>query len=110
MASTWSGEPHGDHAAAYDLARAACGHSIALYEYLVWGWTLSDLTQQLAGRDLLRIDVGATRLRRKRALACHRTQLSGLISDAANAFRLPPHMAALAERSMEILIPQPRRI
>jgi LmbE family N-acetylglucosaminyl deacetylase len=108
MATPWRGEPHCDHAAAHDLARAACGHSIKLYEYLVWGWTLSDLTQQLAGRDLLRIAAGETRVQRKRALACHRTQHSGLISDAAEAFRLMPHMAALTERTTDILITQPR--
>ena len=108
IACTWSGEPHCDHVAAHDLGRAVCGHSITLYEYLVWGWTLSDLTRRLAGRDLLRIDVRETGVLRKRALACHRTQLSGMISDASDAFRLPPHMAALAERSTEILITRSR--
>ena len=109
IACTWSGEPHCDHVAAHDLARAVCGHSITLYEYLVWGWTLSNLTQRLGGRDILRIDVRETGVRRKLGLACHRTQLTGLISDAAASFRLPPHMAALTERSTEILIAQPRR-
>lgn len=95
IACSWSGEPHRDHVAAHDLARAVCGHSVTLYEYLVWGWTLPDLTRQLAGRNLLRIDVRETSVRRKRALACDRTQLSRLISDAVDAFRLRLPSAAL---------------
>ncbi len=109
VACTWSGEPHCDHVAAHDLARAVCGHSVRLYEYLVWGWIRPDLTQRVVGRDLLRIDVRHSSVRRKQALALHRTQLTGLISDAATSFRLAPQMAALTERSNEILISQPRR-
>lgn len=108
IACTWSGEPHCDHVAAHDLARTVCGSSIRLYEYLVWGWTRSDLPEQLAGRDLVSIDVRDTKVRRKRALARHRTQLTGMICDAATSFRLAPQMGALTERGMEILIAQPR--
>lgn len=104
IATTWSGEPHCDHVAAFELAKAVSGRGIALFQYLVWGWTSADLQQQLAGRRLMSIDVRASGTRRKRALACHRTQMTGTIADAAEAFRLPPSMARLAERPTEILI------
>ena len=104
IATTWSGEPHCDHVAAFSLAKALSGRGIALYEYLVWGWTLPDLVRQLAGRRLLSVAVDGTGPVRKRALACHRTQFTGLIGDADAAFRLPPAMAALAGRGTEILI------
>jgi N-acetylglucosamine malate deacetylase 1 len=109
IATTWSGEPHCDHAAAFALADAVSERGIALYEYLVWGWTRPDLVRQLAGRRLLRVGVEGAGPVRKRALACHRTQMTGLIGDAADAFLLPPHMAALTERDMEILIAPVRR-
>lgn len=109
IATTWSGEPHCDHVAAFELANAVSGRGIALFQYLVWGWTRADLPQQLAGRRLMTIDVRASGTRRKRALACHRTQMTGTIADAAEAFRLAPSMARLAERPAEILIGPSRR-
>jgi len=109
MACTWRAEPHCDHVAAFELAQAVTGRSVALYEYLVWGWTLADLPRSLARCKLHRFDVRRSRALRKRALACHRTQTSAMINDTAQAFRLPPQMAALAGRETEILIRAPRR-
>jgi N-acetylglucosamine malate deacetylase 1 len=104
IATTWSGEPHCDHQAAFELAKAVSGRSLDLYEYIVWGWTLPDLRRKVGHRRLLRVDVRGTALRRKRALACHRTQMTGLISDATEAFRLRSEMMALAGRDVEILL------
>ena len=104
IASTWEEEPHCDHVAASQLAGELCNPSIVHYAYLVWGWTRRDLPQQLAGQDLRRVDVSGTQALRKRALAMHRTQTLSLIHDADEAFRLPSEMAALTQRSSEILI------
>lgn len=104
IATTWSGEPHCDHQAAFELAKAVSEPSLDLYEYIVWGWTLPDLPSKVAHRTLLRVDVRGTAPRRRRALAWHRTQMTGMISDATEAFRLRSEMMALADRDVEILL------
>jgi hypothetical protein len=48
-------------------------------------------------------------LRRRLALACHRTQTSDLIADAEEAFLIPPDLAALTDRNAEIFIERPPR-
>jgi LmbE family N-acetylglucosaminyl deacetylase len=103
--ATWKGEPHCDHEATAQLADALAlrlpGRPRRL-DYLVWGWTRADLPKAHARAWWL--NCPSTVALRRRALACHRTQTSGLIDDADEAFRLPPEVAALAERPGEIFL------
>jgi LmbE family N-acetylglucosaminyl deacetylase len=104
-------EPHCDHQAAWDLAnvvrdglRAPC----ALMEYIVWGWKDADLAARHEADRVFALDCVAYIDRRRQALAQHTTQLGALIGDARSAFALPPELAALTDRPIEIYLERGR--
>jgi len=103
--STWRGEAHCDHAAASRLAddlRQRLADPPTRMEYLVWGWQEARLADE-AGRAW-GLDCRQTIAARQQALACHRTQTTGLIDDAPGAFRIPAKLAALTGRPTEIYL------
>ncbi len=106
--SPWIGEKHCDHLAASqlagDLAGRVCGAPV-LMDYLVWGWKEPNLCS--GGEAVWALDCARNAGKRRRALACHRTQTSGLIADAQTAFQVPPELAALASRPVEIFLERP---
>jgi len=107
VATTWRGEAHCDHRAAYELGKylvSRSGGEIRLFEYLVWGWTDLGLTQKVHRFRVETLDTADYAERCGRAIACHRTQVSSLIRGASQAFRLAPEMVALATRSPFILL------
>lgn len=88
LLTTWRHDPHSDHLAASILAaRAASACGAELLEYPVWGWTLPP-------RRLLRcrppagfrLDVSAHLGAKRRAIACHRSQLGQVITDDPDGF------------------------
>jgi LmbE family N-acetylglucosaminyl deacetylase len=107
IATTWRGEVHCDHRAAYDLGRSlvrSSGGGIRLFEYLVWGWTDLSLQEKVGVFEVAALDTAAYAERCRAALACHRTQATSLIRGAQKAFRLSPGMMALASRNPFILL------
>ena len=103
--STWRGEPHCDHEAAADLAdvlAARLAGPVRRLDFIVWGWTRPELAAEPKG--VWALDCRSVIALRRRALACHRTQTTGLISDAQEAFRIPPEIAALAARPAELYL------
>lgn len=107
IATTWRGEGHCDHVAAYDLGRSIVtqgGSRLRLFEYLVWGWTDPGLTAKVDALHVVAPDTSRYAERCRAALACHRTQLLPLIRGARKAFRLAPEMAAIATRSPFLLL------
>ncbi len=105
LAVTWVGDPHCDHEAAALLAASVarrCG--AALYQYLVWGWTLDDLDGRLRHQRLVSIDIARGRARQRRAISCHRSQMGARIFGAREGFRLPRGMIQLADRSRLLLL------
>ena len=104
--SPWPQEDHCDHAAAAHLALDLAGRlrsSPVRMDYLVWGWSKPQLSQQTRGA-IWALDCPDTVDARTRALACHRTQLGGLIRDAEKNFQIPPELAALTARPTEIYL------
>jgi LmbE family N-acetylglucosaminyl deacetylase len=111
IAATWRHEPHCDHAAAAELARAAARRvrpRAAVYEYLVWGWDRPEAARLArTGATVLApraIDRGA----RRRALTRHRSQLGAVITDSPEGFRLPPAMVDRFPGAQLLFGPQPR--
>lgn len=105
IAVTWSGEPHCDHEAAAALAEAVASRAhCRLWQYLVWGWTVPDLTERLRGARVLSIATASGRPRQRRAMACHRSQRGGRIVGARENFRLPGAMMRLMDRPNTLLL------
>jgi LmbE family N-acetylglucosaminyl deacetylase len=102
--STWEGEPHGDHVAAAvladDLAQRLRERPRRL-DYIVWGWDRPEIGASLPVRSLA---CASNSDRRRNALECHRTQMTSLIPDATDAFRVPADLAALTDRPLEIYL------
>jgi LmbE family N-acetylglucosaminyl deacetylase len=109
VATTWRGEGHADHRAAYAVARSlrqSLHGRVKLFEYLVWGWTDRALVDATRDFTLYALNDPRSLQHRRQAIRHHRTQISPVIRDAENAFRLPPAMIALAERDPAILLHQ----
>ena len=97
--STWSGEAHCDHLATAQVAEAFRAATVAGFSYVVWGWNEEALDDLADPRSLF---CPATVDLRVRALRRHASQTTDLINDAAQAFRLPPEVAAVTSRTSEV--------
>ena len=76
-------------------------------DYMVWGWADDAVVKPRRGEQVWSLPCAAFTPQRARALACHRTQTSDLITDAEEAFLIPPDLAALVHRPTEIFIERP---
>ncbi len=107
IATTWRGEGHGDHYAAYlvasEVAKRAHGR-IAVYEYVVWGWTYPQLKLHVRPLEIFAFPTKRYSPRLRRAIRCHHSQLTNLVQGSPIPFKLPPEMIALTERGHEILL------
>ncbi len=110
MFAPWEGEGHCDHQAASalcDAARAGLDPAPRRFDYLVWGWTEPALGAAAEGRKVWGLSCAVEIERRRAALSRHRTQLGELITDDADAFVIPPELAALTRRPTEIFLERP---
>jgi LmbE family N-acetylglucosaminyl deacetylase len=86
---SWRHDPHCDHRAAYRLARAAqSALGIALYEYTVWGAKLRPSRRVTPVSSGFRLQISGHRARKRRAIAAHKSQVTGMIGDDPTGFRL----------------------
>jgi LmbE family N-acetylglucosaminyl deacetylase len=86
---SWRHDPHCDHVAAYRLALSAQRDlNVNLYEYSVWGATLKPNVAVTAPNAGFRLQIERHRARKQRAIALHKSQVSKLIVDDPNGFRL----------------------
>ncbi len=101
----WIRDHHTDHLAVAALVRRACARrpAAALLEYAVW------LDERGSDQDQPRLDeampvvldIREHRPAKAAALAAHRSQLGGLITDATTSFVLPPGLVASVDRQNE---------
>lgn len=87
---TWRHDPHCDHQASYWLARDVQKRrpGICLFEYTVWGATLPPSTEVQPMKDGFRISIGHVIEEKRRAIASHGSQTTGLIDDDPEGFRM----------------------
>ncbi|MEA1831378.1 PIG-L family deacetylase [Methylobacterium durans] len=103
---TWRHDPHCDHAASaaiVALARPLCP-GLRVHAYPVWGWSLPPDTEIADEPRGLRLDVSAHRAAKERAIRAHGSQVTDLIDDDPEGFRLPPEMIARFLGSHEIFL------
>ena len=87
----WRFDPHCDHEAASLIAAAVAGRlPVRHIAYPVWGWTLPPDCLIDAGKLLgWRLDISRHIDRKLKAIASHRSQYGGLITDDPSGFQLP---------------------
>ena len=108
ICATWRHDPHCDHFAAALLAANVCRFTGARHlSYPVWSWTLPDDSELPGLPQGARLDIAPHLPAKRRAIAAHASQLTGLIADASDAFRLAPSFLALFDRSWEVFIREP---
>ena len=103
---TWRHDPHCDHKACVALAQAVVVRlpALRLLEYPVWGHTLSkDATFETPPRGL-RFNAAPFLDRKRAAIAAHRSQVTRLIDDDQQGFRLAPEMIARFQRPFETFL------
>ena len=87
---SWRYDPHCDHEASYQIARAVQRRmgELQLFEYVVWGHTLppSTVVDPIRSGFRIRID-DAAHEKKRRAIAAHRSQTTHLIDDDPRGFR-----------------------
>jgi LmbE family N-acetylglucosaminyl deacetylase len=95
---TWQGDPHCDHGASAELAKAvrrSCP-DLRLWAYPIWGWHLEPdaevddpSLQPLLHRSprAVRLDISRQRDRKRSAIDAHASQMTDLISDDPDGFR-----------------------
>lgn len=87
--SPWSCDPHPDHQAASRIARRFVQvRNAAFMSYPVWGLTLPDDADAGEAPRVLGLEVTTVLDRKRRAIAAHRSQTTGMVPDAPDAFRL----------------------
>ena len=96
--TTWGGDPHTDHAccdalaAALVTAAAEAGLALADARFAVWGRFVESGGTRPVG-TLTRFEPGpARRALKRRALACHATQMGDVVGDDPDGFRMPDAM------------------
>jgi LmbE family N-acetylglucosaminyl deacetylase len=104
--TTWKHDPHGDHVAAARIGRDSareCGARLLYYP--VWGWNLPEKHRLPMERpNGWRLDIAAQLAAKRRAIACHQSQLTPLIDDDPTGFRLAPGFLSLFDRPFEIFL------
>lgn len=107
---TWRGDPHCDHRDAYALAREAVrGSRLRLIEYPIWVWEngLPEDAPASAGCEILRVDIAKALPRKQRAIAAHQSQVTDLIHDDPEGFRVPETMLEHFQQPWELFISAP---
>ncbi|MBX9930011.1 MAG: PIG-L family deacetylase [Methylobacterium sp.] len=103
---TWGHDPHCDHQASAAITTLAqmLVPEASLFAYPVWGWTLPADMEVGESPQGFRLDVGAHREAKRRAILAHRSQTSGFIADDPTGFRLAPEMIDRFVGSDEIFV------
>jgi LmbE family N-acetylglucosaminyl deacetylase len=104
--ASWRHDPHCDHEAAALLAAEVCRRTGARHlSYPVWTWTLPD-ARELSGPPPrgARLDITRHLAAKREAIAAHASQVTGLIDDCPDGFRMTAEFMALFERPWEVFV------
>jgi LmbE family N-acetylglucosaminyl deacetylase len=106
VCTTWVHDPHCDHEAASMLASELCRRIEARHLACpVWGWTLPpDAELPAPIPRAARLDISAYLPAKRRAIAAHRSQITGMIDDSPHGFRLTAEMLATFDRPWEVFL------
>ena len=91
----WRDDPHPDHRASWQLFMAASdrlSNPPRIIEYPIWDWDTQQRGQFADSVRAWRLDISSVLESKKQAIAQYRSQISNLIDDDPEGFRLKPEM------------------
>ena len=109
----WRYDPHPDHRATWKLIHTALenlGLSPRLIEYPIWDWDLEQRgnVPESLGVTTWRLNIGAVVELKQQAIAAYRSQITDLIDDDPEGFRLSAEMLANFTHPWEVYIEENR--
>lgn len=89
----WRRDPHPDHRAAYSLMKAA-NDAAKIIEYPIWLWEIAESEDAPKPFEVKawRLDINSVFEKKQRAIRAHQSQITDLIDDDPNGFRLTPEI------------------
>jgi LmbE family N-acetylglucosaminyl deacetylase len=91
----WRGDPHRDHRASWQLINAAIKNleiSPRLLEYLIWSWLRQQTSDLFDSAKTWQLDISDVLDLKLQAIAQYQSQISDLIDDDPDGFRLTPEV------------------
>ncbi|MEH2363209.1 PIG-L deacetylase family protein [Nostoc sp.] len=109
----WRYDPHADHRATWKLIHAVLDDlrlSPRLIEYPIWDWDSEQRGSLPASVEVTtwRLNISTVVELKQQAIAAYRSQITDLIDDDPEGFRLSPEMLANFTRSWEVYIEENR--
>ncbi len=103
----WRRDPHPDHRAAYSLMKAA-GGSATIIEYPIWLWEIAESGDAPQPNEVAtwRLDISSVFEKKQQAIRAHQSQITDLIDDDPNGFRLTPEILRNFADGWEIYLEQ----
>ena len=86
----WRRDPHPDHRAAFQLISAAKQENMQIVEYPIWLYELAESDDAPLKREVsaFRLDITSVVETKQKAIHAHTSQITDLIDDDPNGFRL----------------------
>ena len=91
----WRQDPHPDHRASWQLFITAINNLInppRIIEYPIWDWDSQQRGDFADSVNAWRLDISRVLELKRQAIACYRSQISDLIDDDPDGFRLTPDL------------------
>lgn len=100
----WRKDPHPDHIAAYELIDNAATNGAKLYEYAVWLNAIGSAADFPSLKEIIpfKLDISSVLNKKQNAIAAHQSQISDLITDDPEGFKLFPEMLAHFNQPYEL--------
>ncbi len=105
----WRRDPHPDHRATWQIFNAAAAkieHQFRILEYPIWLWEMAetvDLPQENEIK-IWRLAIGQVIAEKQKAIYAHASQITDLIDDDPNGFRLSDEVLAHFAQPFEIYL------
>ena len=103
----WRKDPHPDHRASWQLFTTACkrlNYEPRIIEYPIWDWDREQRRNFPDSVNAWRLDISKVLELKQQAIAQYRSQISNLIDDDPEGFRLTPEMISNFTHPWEIYL------